>query len=47
MSNYDNDEYPWGNCTYDSEDCYGEPYKVEDTPQNRQNYLDAQKACKR
>lgn len=32
----DNDEYPWGNSTYDTEDCYGQPYDWSLARQNSQ-----------
>lgn len=32
---YDNDEYPWGDSTYDSEDCYGSPWQYSQPVQPR------------
>ena len=34
-NDYDNDQYPWGNSTYDTEDCYGLPWSNGQSVQPR------------
>jgi len=48
MKNHDDNDtgYPWGNSTYDSEDCYGSPWPGSQAVQPRvQNNAAKQPMC--